>query len=159
VVKISGHYLWTTTVPVIVRGGPHEQIHHRPPRRRGQLHAFSVIRRLIFVVLLAVMVGTGGPTGAPAAPAAAAGAGDPVAVDRFIMEQMERHRIPGVSVALFKDGRIIYTAGYGKADRDAAMDLMPSPSGTCSITPADCPSPGTTGCHPPEPRSSKEFAT
>ena len=129
------------------------------PRRWGQLHAFSVIRRLFFVVLLAVMVGTGGPTGAPAAPAAAAGAVDPVAVDRFIMEQMERHRIPGVSVALFKDGRIIYTAGYGKADRDAAMDLMPSPSGTCSITPADCPSPGTTGCHPPEQRSSKEFAT
>ena len=52
--RISGRYP-RVSVPVFVRGGPHEQDPHRAALRTGAPHAFSVTRRLCVVVLLAVV--------------------------------------------------------------------------------------------------------
>lgn len=103
-----------------------------PPR--GLLpRARSAVRPVCLAVVLTLMLGTGDAAGTP--PAAREGGIDVAAVDRFVEEQMQRHRIPGLSLALFDDGRIVYTAGYGKADQDAAMHPdTPMPIGSITKT-------------------------
>jgi len=53
-----------------------------------------------------------------AAPAAAAGAGaaplTPAAVDAYLEEALDDTGLPGVSVAVVRDGRVVHTAGYGR---------------------------------------------
>ena len=51
----------------------------------------------------------------PLAGAAATVAADPT--DDFVREQMKRQRIPGVAIAVVKDGVVIKAEGYGVADR------------------------------------------
>lgn len=38
------------------------------------------------------------------------------AVERLLMEKMSEERIPGLSVAVIKDGRLVWSGGYGMAD-------------------------------------------
>lgn len=106
----------------------------RAARGRGLANGPAVARRLWMLVLLTLLIGAGNAVGTPNAvrpPSTLDGAVAPAAVDRFVEEQMERHRIPGVSLALFEEGRIIYTAGYGKADRHTAMEPdTPMPAGS-----------------------------
>ena len=71
--------------------------------------------------LIVVLGGLGLLTDGFATPAAAggdaAGMVDTVALDRFVEQQMDRHRIPGLALALVDGGRGTYAKGYGNADR------------------------------------------
>ena len=51
----------------------------------------------------------------PVTPVSGAGAVDTEAVDRFIEEQMDKHGLPGVSLAIFDDNHVAYSQGYGSA--------------------------------------------
>jgi CubicO group peptidase (beta-lactamase class C family) len=54
---------------------------------------------------------------------AAAGAQDPT--DVFIKAEMQRQRIPGLSLVVIKDGAIVKAAGYGVADRRLKTPATP----------------------------------
>jgi CubicO group peptidase (beta-lactamase class C family) len=45
--------------------------------------------------------------------------------DDFITAEMKRQRIPGLSVAIVKDGQIVKTAGYGVTDRSRKTPATP----------------------------------
>lgn len=51
---------------------------------------------------------------------------DPVArVDSFITDQMQRQHIPGVSLAVVRDGRIVLAKGYGMANLEHRVPVKP----------------------------------
>ncbi len=47
-------------------------------------------------------------------------------VDRTIEEQMKRRGIPGLSLAIIQDGKIVKAKGYGFADRDKKTPVTAS---------------------------------
>jgi CubicO group peptidase (beta-lactamase class C family) len=47
-------------------------------------------------------------------------------VDRYIEEQMKRRGIPGLSLAIIQDGKIVKAKGYGFADRDKKTPVTAS---------------------------------
>lgn len=55
--------------------------------------------------------------------AATTAAADPT--DDFVREQMKRQRIPGVAIAVVKDGVVIKAGGYGVADRKTGTAVTP----------------------------------
>src|SRR5687768_8746213 len=47
------------------------------------------------------------------------------AIDRFIEEQMRKQQIPGLSLAVVKDGQLLLTRGYGLADVELNVAATP----------------------------------
>ena len=47
-------------------------------------------------------------------------------VDEFIKKEMARQRIPGLSLAVIKDGKTVKSAGYGLADRQRQTPATPA---------------------------------
>ena len=72
----------------------------------------GVRRRHVSAVLIAVWLG-----------ATATVAADPT--DDFVRAQMKRQRIPGLALAVVKDGVVIKAEGYGVADRKTAAPVTP----------------------------------
>jgi len=73
-----------------------------------------------------ILVGALGALGAVAAPVAVAedavaGFTDMSAIDRFVDRQMNKHRIPGISLVVFEDGEVTYAKGYGAAGHGRPM--------------------------------------
>lgn len=60
----------------------------------------------------------------PAVPAAPQDA-TTAAVDRYLREEMQRRRIPGLALAVVRDGRIFYTRGYGLANVELGVPVTP----------------------------------
>lgn len=56
-----------------------------------------------------------------AAADAATGFPDVSAIDRFVDQQMYKHRIPGISLVMFEDGEVTYAKGYGTAGHGQPM--------------------------------------
>lgn len=50
----------------------------------------------------------------------------PDKVDDYIESQMRKRGIPGLSLAIIEDGRIVKAKGYGLADRDSKTPVTPS---------------------------------
>lgn len=46
-------------------------------------------------------------------------------VDGFIRDEMQKHRIPGVSIAVVKDGKLIKASGYGIANAEHNIAVKP----------------------------------
>ena len=46
-------------------------------------------------------------------------------IDEFINAEMQRQKIPGVSLAVVRDGRIIYAKGYGYANVEHQVPVKP----------------------------------
>lgn len=93
------------------------------------------VRWLSTVVLTLGML-TGGVLlpGASAAPAVT-GPVDTAAVDRFVEDQMDRHGIPGLALAVVEDGRVTYVRGYGSAGAGWPMVAdVPMPIGSVTKT-------------------------
>jgi D-alanyl-D-alanine carboxypeptidase len=44
-------------------------------------------------------------------------------IDDFVMSQMTQHQIPGLSLAMVRDGRLIKTKGYGKANLELGVPV------------------------------------
>ena len=73
-----------------------------------------------------ILVGALGALGAVAttvavAEDAVAGFLDTSAIDRFVDRQMNKHRIPGISLVVFEDGEVTYAKGYGAAGHGRPM--------------------------------------
>jgi CubicO group peptidase (beta-lactamase class C family) len=80
---------------------------------------------LLPLVCLLVLVGVGAE--AAKAPPGATGKPIPklVVVDRAVSALMVRWKVPGVSVGVVKDGRLVYARGFGYADREAGVRVQP----------------------------------
>jgi CubicO group peptidase (beta-lactamase class C family) len=92
---------------------------HQPHR----LHRTIVALRSTAVTALAAFIAavvTVGFTN-PAAAAQTTGRLDVEAVDEFVDGQLDRHRIPGGTLALIDGGRVTHTAAFGNADADQPM--------------------------------------
>ena len=46
-------------------------------------------------------------------------------VDEFIRAEMQKQKIPGVSLAVIKDGQIVYAKGYGFASVEHQVQVKP----------------------------------
>lgn len=58
-------------------------------------------------------------------------------VDSFIRKQMVRQHIPGMSVSVVRQGKLIYEKGYGEADSAEGTEVTPeTPFYTASVTKA-----------------------
>ena len=58
--------------------------------------------------LLSLMVQVGVPVAAQQLPLAS--------IDRYVRDEIRRERVPGVSVAIVRDGRVVLARGYGEAN-------------------------------------------
>lgn len=47
-------------------------------------------------------------------------------VDNLMSDLMDRWKIAGASVAIAKEGRLVYAKGFGVADKESAMPVMPN---------------------------------
>src|SRR3954453_16821874 len=60
---------------------------------------------------------------------------DTPALESFIFEKMSATRLPGLSIALVKDGEVVYARGFGLADIARARPVTPNTLfGAASIT-------------------------
>jgi D-alanyl-D-alanine carboxypeptidase len=80
-----------------------------------------VWRRLAALFLAILFVGLSpawarAQTSRPAAANAAVIGTSPAAVDAFVAAQMKARRIPGLSVAVLRDGEVVFARGYGLAN-------------------------------------------
>lgn len=48
-----------------------------------------------------------------------------VAFDRFMLDFLKRNQIPGGALAIARDGKIVFSRGYGYADKDAQQPVEP----------------------------------
>jgi CubicO group peptidase (beta-lactamase class C family) len=46
-------------------------------------------------------------------------------IDRFMEGFLQEHKVPGVSVAIAKDGRLVYARGFGWANREKKIPVRP----------------------------------
>jgi CubicO group peptidase (beta-lactamase class C family) len=69
---------------------------------------------LLWIALAALLSAT---TVAAAGNRPATAEADFAAIDAFIASEMKRGGIPGLSLAIVQDGRVLYQNGYGRADR------------------------------------------
>ena len=73
--------------------------------------------------LLLALAGCGGgkselpPTSSSIQPVQAAN----IKVDTFVQAELTRQRIPGLALVVIKDGKVVYTKGYGYANLDQAL--------------------------------------
>lgn len=97
----------------------HDARHPRAPvgalylKRLYIRHAFSLS---LIVLVSFVALASSGPASA-ASPASL----DRRAVDEFVESQLDKHGIPGISLALIQDGDIVYAKGYGTAGNGNSM--------------------------------------
>jgi CubicO group peptidase (beta-lactamase class C family) len=66
----------------------------------------------MFLFALSCRTSCGGESTAPPATAEAPAQG---AIDEYVNREMENQRIPGLSLAVVRAGKIVQTKGYGKA--------------------------------------------
>ncbi|MGK0199451.1 MAG: CubicO group peptidase (beta-lactamase class C family), partial [Yoonia sp.] len=61
----------------------------------------------------------------PSAPAQSGNRVETAAIDRFMTEFIRQHKVPGASVAISKDGRLVYAGGFGWANREQKISVKP----------------------------------
>ena len=49
-------------------------------------------------------------------------------VERFLVEEMNKKGVPGFSVAIVKDRDVVWTKGFGYADREKKVPAAPLPA-------------------------------
>lgn len=76
----------------------------------------TLVRAIAFALTVGVVLAGTGTLAFHRSAQARGEADDYGAVDRYITDRMEAARIPGASVAIVKDDRIVYLKGYGRAD-------------------------------------------
>ena len=101
----------------------------------GSLHRWRCAGSCLLLVLFALA--WFGQPGASADPPTVRPPVDIQALDRFVEGQRAKHRIPGITLAVFEDGQARYAKGYGEADDGRPMTpevAMPIGSISKSIT-------------------------
>ena len=84
------------------------------------------MRKLLAVLLIGLIVTSplAAPAGAAPAPEKAAAA--PLAgLDEFVAQEMKSWKVPGVAVAVVKDGQVILSKGYGSRDVEKKLPVTP----------------------------------
>ena len=90
---------------------------------------------LMAMSLLWSLVLTVGPFRAyPVNATARAGTPDVARIDAFVRDQVQRHGIPGLALALVEGDRIVHLAGYGKADQSGRPVTPQTPFIVASIS-------------------------
>ena len=100
----------------------------RSPRPRGTV-------RILFLAFIALLAALPLPALVrPASAAPVAPAPDMAAIDRYVEEQLRTLRIPGASLGIVHDGRIVHLRGFGRADRSGRPMTAETPSLIGSLT-------------------------
>ncbi len=84
------------------------------------------MRKLLAVLLIGLIVIS--PLAAPAgaAPVPEKTAAAPLAgLDEFVAQEMKNWKVPGVAVAVVKDGQVILSKGYGSRDMEKQLPVTP----------------------------------
>ena len=71
-------------------------------------HRFSLALALVATFVFATAI--------PVSAAQASAKLDTATIDRYVEEQRQAQRIPGVALGIVKDGEIVHLRGYGSAD-------------------------------------------
>jgi N-acyl-D-amino-acid deacylase len=79
----------------------------------------------LICVALACAVAATQPASAEESPATGEERPELVSLDAWMRAFMEQHNIPGGQLAIVKDGQLIYSRGFGWADRDAKEPVQP----------------------------------
>ncbi len=98
--------------------------------RQGQ---FLGWRRAVIVLAVAATLGAGSAMAQQAAPAPAAVAplvqrlssAQQAEIDRYVLAEMGRQRVPGLTVGVYLHGQPVYLKGYGLADVEWAAPMGP----------------------------------
>jgi CubicO group peptidase (beta-lactamase class C family) len=95
----------------------------RARRLRGWSTAHRSLTVLGALLLLAVVIGittlatrNDSVATAPITPAAEGGSPDYAAIDRYVRNEMDAQRIPGLALGIVHEGRLVHLRGFGKAD-------------------------------------------
>lgn len=98
--------------------GPEIESPNRPPKTRARLWRPVVLGVLVVLLVvglasLSTMMGSVRP---PARVTAANGGPDFAAIDRYVQDEMDAQRIPGLAMAIVQGNRIVHLRGFGDAD-------------------------------------------
>ena len=98
---------------------------HRTKMQSGQVlpirfeRVFTVIRLMLAALLLpALIAGQDLPSTGMAIPGMAP-------FDNAMLAMLQKYKVPGGSLAVVRDGRLIYARGYGWADSEAKVPVQP----------------------------------
>jgi len=80
---------------------------------------------LAVLLSLAAYAASGQTQSPTAAPSRASPAYSTAAIDRYLQAQMRRQKIPGISLAVAKDGKPLYVKSYGVASLEHAVKTRP----------------------------------
>jgi CubicO group peptidase (beta-lactamase class C family) len=86
----------------------------RRHRRLTLLSALVLLAAVIGVIALASK--SNSVATAPITPAAGGGSPDYAAIDRYVRDEMDAQRIPGLALGIVHEGGIVHLRGFGKAD-------------------------------------------
>lgn len=95
-------------------------------------HIAIILSILVLAVLLA---GCGGSSHPPVwqpestIPVTGPQTADSARIDARVIEMMKKYDVPGMSLAITKNGRLLYARGYGYADREAGQKMQPDSRG------------------------------
>lgn len=98
-------------------------------------HLKQVAVILLILGLNVLFVGCGGSSKPPvwqpesAIPMTGPETADNARIDPLLTALMKKYDIPGMSLAITKNGRLIYARGYGYADREAQQQMQPDSRG------------------------------
>jgi CubicO group peptidase (beta-lactamase class C family) len=93
-------------------------------------HSQTIMRLGVFCILILLAPFLARPTRA-ASPTTAV---DVARIDAFVREQVERHGIPGLALALVDGGQIIHLGGYGRADQTGRPVIPQTPFVLASVS-------------------------
>ena len=85
-----------------------------------------MVRSTLFAIALFMASAASLAQAQPLSPPAEGAASGTDQVDRYIEEQMKRRGIPGLSLAIIQDGKIVKAKGYGFSDRDKKTPVTTS---------------------------------
>lgn len=94
-------------------------VDHQPHRRHRTIVALRSTAVTALAALIAAVVTVGFTN--PAAAAETTGRLDVEAVEEFVGDQLDRHRIPGGTLAIIDGGQVTHTAAFGNAGADQPM--------------------------------------
>jgi CubicO group peptidase (beta-lactamase class C family) len=87
------------------------------PRRKRTIFALLGLAAAVLVgVATVVMKSDSGPSGPASSTAGASGHPDFAAIDRYVQNEMDAQRIPGLAIGIVEGSRTVHLRGFGKAD-------------------------------------------
>ena len=83
-------------------------------------------RSLILGPLFALLLVSAIPAQEKKIPVTGLADADLVSFDEMMLKFLEDHQVPGASLAVAKDGKLVYARGFGHADQQLGLPVTPS---------------------------------